>query len=390
METMAEPEEPNHEMSFYVDPNYIFTPLVKQALKTRGWHAVPTSVCSGVRAGVSNDKEFAKKIIRYCSLLWIRWRTTIPFVLLDPAVHVVNHISNEHMLTIKSKLCKMMANLSEAHGEPMHPETYILGDLAADPELAQTVCAIPDVMWILKPAVGSAGRDIHIANSGKALAAEIELSKREAERRASEDEDSEEVFIVQRYIMNPVVLPGPTGRGHKFDMRVYFFIASASPIISFMYNDGYLRVNAEPYDLSDTENLQAHITNFHVSKSHPQYDKMKDAVDGMNVRWTFEELAAHLQTHFGEPEGRPVIDHVKEQIRQILGHVTAEIKDELDPRPGCFALLGVDILLDTNLKAWLIEFTKNLSLIHISEPTRLLSISYAVFCLKKKKKKYTN
>src|SRR5678815_4814381 len=28
-----------------------------------------------------------------------------------------------------------------------------------------------------------------------------------------------------------------------------------------------------------------------------------------------------------------------------------------------------------------------ISLIHISEPTRLLSISYAVFCLKKKKKK---
>ena len=27
---------------------------------------------------------------------------------------------------------------------------------------------------------------------------------------------------------------------------------------------------------------------------------------------------------------------------------------------------------------------QNLSLIHISEPTRLLSISYAVFCLKKK------
>src|SRR5674536_131120 len=32
----------------------------------------------------------------------------------------------------------------------------------------------------------------------------------------------------------------------------------------------------------------------------------------------------------------------------------------------------------------------NLSLIHISEPTRLLSISYAVFCLKKKKNHNTN
>eukprot|EP00658_Telonema_sp_P-2_P019197 TRINITY_DN17545_c0_g1_i2.p3 TRINITY_DN17545_c0_g1~~TRINITY_DN17545_c0_g1_i2.p3 ORF type:complete len:108 (+),score=31.45 TRINITY_DN17545_c0_g1_i2:209-532(+) len=31
---------------------------------------------------------------------------------------------------------------------------------------------------------------------------------------------------------------------------------------------------------------------------------------------------------------------------------------------------------------------RNLSLIHISEPTRLLSISYAVFCLKKKKQTY--
>eukprot|EP00658_Telonema_sp_P-2_P072544 TRINITY_DN61675_c0_g1_i1.p1 TRINITY_DN61675_c0_g1~~TRINITY_DN61675_c0_g1_i1.p1 ORF type:complete len:104 (+),score=20.08 TRINITY_DN61675_c0_g1_i1:69-380(+) len=34
-----------------------------------------------------------------------------------------------------------------------------------------------------------------------------------------------------------------------------------------------------------------------------------------------------------------------------------------------------------------ISFVLWLSLIHISEPTRLLSISYAVFCLKKKKKR---
>eukprot|EP00658_Telonema_sp_P-2_P074477 TRINITY_DN6370_c0_g1_i1.p1 TRINITY_DN6370_c0_g1~~TRINITY_DN6370_c0_g1_i1.p1 ORF type:complete len:169 (-),score=54.13 TRINITY_DN6370_c0_g1_i1:71-577(-) len=37
--------------------------------------------------------------------------------------------------------------------------------------------------------------------------------------------------------------------------------------------------------------------------------------------------------------------------------------------------------------AYITELTMyDLSLIHISEPTRLLSISYAVFCLKKKKK----
>src|SRR5678815_2773083 len=41
----------------------------------------------------------------------------------------------------------------------------------------------------------------------------------------------------------------------------------------------------------------------------------------------------------------------------------------------------------SNLKqlqlCWLLYADDNLSLIHISEPTRLLSISYAVFCLKK-------
>eukprot|EP00658_Telonema_sp_P-2_P035448 TRINITY_DN2577_c0_g1_i3.p1 TRINITY_DN2577_c0_g1~~TRINITY_DN2577_c0_g1_i3.p1 ORF type:complete len:138 (+),score=35.52 TRINITY_DN2577_c0_g1_i3:37-450(+) len=35
-----------------------------------------------------------------------------------------------------------------------------------------------------------------------------------------------------------------------------------------------------------------------------------------------------------------------------------------------------------------IQEALDLSLIHISEPTRLLSISYAVFCLKKKKKNH--
>src|SRR5678816_2658190 len=39
-----------------------------------------------------------------------------------------------------------------------------------------------------------------------------------------------------------------------------------------------------------------------------------------------------------------------------------------------------------NFPIWWLGLLLGLSLIHISEPTRLLSISYAVFCLKKKTK----
>eukprot|EP00658_Telonema_sp_P-2_P044098 TRINITY_DN31965_c0_g1_i1.p1 TRINITY_DN31965_c0_g1~~TRINITY_DN31965_c0_g1_i1.p1 ORF type:complete len:109 (-),score=39.71 TRINITY_DN31965_c0_g1_i1:27-353(-) len=42
--------------------------------------------------------------------------------------------------------------------------------------------------------------------------------------------------------------------------------------------------------------------------------------------------------------------------------------------------------LETLLNPQYSSSSSSLSLIHISEPTRLLSISYAVFCLKKKKK----
>src|SRR5450756_1603574 len=56
-------------------------------------------------------------------------------------------------------------------------------------------------------------------------------------------------------------------------------------------------------------------------------------------------------------------------------------------RPGIFQCDGtVKHLLDTRLMIATVSAKVALSLIHISEPTRLGMISYAVFCLKKKKK----
>eukprot|EP00658_Telonema_sp_P-2_P007370 TRINITY_DN12746_c0_g1_i3.p1 TRINITY_DN12746_c0_g1~~TRINITY_DN12746_c0_g1_i3.p1 ORF type:complete len:114 (-),score=46.86 TRINITY_DN12746_c0_g1_i3:62-403(-) len=51
---------------------------------------------------------------------------------------------------------------------------------------------------------------------------------------------------------------------------------------------------------------------------------------------------------------------------------------------------GVNVSDDKEINVMLRIDHPYLSLIHISEPTRLLSISYAVFCLKKKKKTHLN
>src|SRR5678815_5496565 len=56
----------------------------------------------------------------------------------------------------------------------------------------------------------------------------------------------------------------------------------------------------------------------------------------------------------------------------------------IDPHVAIEVRLEHMGLVDRGVRVVLHRVVRHLSLIHISEPTRLLSISYAVFCLKKK------
>src|SRR5678815_2945447 len=55
-----------------------------------------------------------------------------------------------------------------------------------------------------------------------------------------------------------------------------------------------------------------------------------------------------------------------------------------DPSEGRYAEVAREMRASGNYLEPVLAHHPHLSLIHISEPTRLLSISYAVFCLKKK------
>src|SRR5450756_1121522 len=76
-----------------------------------------------------------------------------------------------------------------------------------------------------------------------------------------------------------------------------------------------------------------------------------------------------------------------------------EIEEIAQDSPFTFVVLETDCLqavipglfgVSLEEQIYLREVVLELSLIHISEPTRLGMISYAVFCLKKKKKKNQN
>ena len=69
---------------------------------------------------------------------------------------------------------------------------------------------------------------------------------------------------------------------------------------------------------------------------------------------------------------------VEDKVKKIVSDQLGTAIDDIKSDSSFVDDLGADSL-DT------VELVMALSLIHISEPTRLLSTSYAAFCLKKKK-----
>eukprot|EP00658_Telonema_sp_P-2_P066995 TRINITY_DN55955_c0_g1_i1.p1 TRINITY_DN55955_c0_g1~~TRINITY_DN55955_c0_g1_i1.p1 ORF type:complete len:123 (+),score=26.83 TRINITY_DN55955_c0_g1_i1:180-548(+) len=101
-------------------------------------------------------------------------------------------------------------------------------------------------------------------------------------------------------------------------------------------------------------------------------------------------LHSSLMFHSVAPPGFPVVQYVRNsQVHTgTLTPLMCMIDTSVYSRNRVFRCLGSSKLGKSNILVAM-ERTSSpyleLSLIHISEPTRLLSISYAVFCLKKKK-----
>ena len=88
---------------------------------------------------------------------------------------------------------------------------------------------------------------------------------------------------------------------------------------------------------------------------------------------------------FSSSSDTEILGHL---IKRQKGHMIDRICASLEKLDGAFAFL---ILLEDRLYAVRDRYGLRplaLSLIHISEPTRQAEISYAVFCLKKKKKNF--
>src|SRR5674536_151478 len=108
----------------------------------------------------------------------------------------------------------------------------------------------------------------------------------------------------------------------------------------------------------------------------------------MNLRMKAMSQCAGARSCSGSTRSVGMVSWLASYSRLLSRIWLGSIGRKLSTAEAAAALNMLPKLLLVPISTYLIVLAKmRLSLIHISEPTRLLSISYAVFCLKKKKKK---
>eukprot|EP01006_Ploeotia_vitrea_P030878 TRINITY_DN63190_c0_g1_i1.p1 TRINITY_DN63190_c0_g1~~TRINITY_DN63190_c0_g1_i1.p1 ORF type:complete len:787 (-),score=39.45 TRINITY_DN63190_c0_g1_i1:84-2444(-) len=187
--------------------------------------------------------------------------------------------------------------------------------------------------------------------------------------------------VVQEYVPRPLLI-----EGLKFDLRCYVLLRSAQPLRIFMFNDGLVRLCAEPYQPPTDENIKntcTHITNYAVNKKSASFVFNQDATKGdEGNKRNFGFLNRWLTSHGHDTD--EVWDSVHDlviktflSISKILAQSYKScVIHEWDDESTCFELLGFDILLDQDLKPWLLEVNHSPSL--VTDTPLDYQIKYAV------------
>ncbi|KAL5103878.1 Tubulin polyglutamylase TTLL7 [Taenia crassiceps] len=234
--------------------------------------------------------------------------------------------------------------------------------------------------YILKPANGAMGMGIRLYRN-------VESVPSSSSRCGP--------YVVQEYITNPYLIDG-----FKFDLRVYVLITSCCPLRIFVYNEGLVRLSAEKYKNPmepNGESMYRHLTNYAVNRKHHDYIKTNDENEGSKRSFAF--LEEYLAQHAGLTDCRVLwrrirnlivkaiilaaphvyhgyrlfhrsIDFLRSSGTNSVSTTTSSASSEI-PLGGfnkresgsihsaAFEILGFDVILDADLKPWLLEVNRS-------------------------------
>ncbi|XP_072138252.1 tubulin polyglutamylase ttll6-like isoform X1 [Mobula birostris] len=187
--------------------------------------------------------------------------------------------------------------------------------------------------YICKPDCGCQGRGIFITRNLK----EIKHGDR---------------LICQHYISKPFLIDG-----FKFDLRVYVLVTSCDPFRIYIYNEGLARFATSKYIEPSSSNLDdicMHLTNYAINRHSKNF--IRDGDSGSKRK--LSSLNKWLTDH-GHSVTKVWTD-IEDVIVKTLISAYPILKHNYrtcfsNHFCACFEILGFDILMDHNLKPWLLE-----------------------------------
>ncbi|CAI2370307.1 unnamed protein product [Moneuplotes crassus] len=284
----------------------------------------------------------------------------------------INHFPHSYELTRKDRLAYNIGKMQMRFGEidfDISPETYVLPDQFDDfyEQYKLLKKEVPERnMWIIKPAAGARGKGIYITDD-------------------IDDINEDSSNVVSRYITNPLLI-----NGFKFDLRIYVCVTSYEPLRVYVYKEGLVRFASEQYEDYNEKNIQgscedeeenyytsnkdskqrrkkryAHLTNYSINKKNPNFVKNESSEqDDVGGKWSLSSLCKHMERIGIDMDllWSRMYDIILKVIITGEYPITKKLKTSNIDQRNCFELYGFDIILDSELKPWLLEVNLSPSL----------------------------
>ncbi|MCW4148929.1 PqqD family peptide modification chaperone [Halomonas sp. 18H] len=280
------------------------------------------------------------------------WVTGMPpraaFKATSPS-RVMNHIPGNAALTVKSRLHAGLRGLRERtrrHFGEAHPNTERLNffprayEMPHDyPALVEDAAAHPDKRWILKPTNASKGQGVQVLRDP--TSAPLEPN-----------------WLVQEYVANPHTI-----RGHKYVLRLYMLIASIDPLRVYLYDQGFAKLASAPWSPDDIDNPFSQLTNPDINALNLDAEIPVEFIDLDRYRHWLREQGHDDQALFSQLQDLATLT----ALSGVEAMRTRSREDDADPR-GCYELIGLDCLVDDQLKPWILECNLSPSLGTCAKP----------------------
>lgn len=283
---------------------------------------------------------------------------------------LINHFPNHYELTRKDLLVKNIKRYrkelekensplteKDENGRYIHldfiPVTYIL---PADYNIfVEEFRKNPTSTWIMKPNAKARGIGIFLINK----LSQLKKWSRDSRQMGHNPKDT---YVISRYIDNPHLIGGK-----KYDLRMYVLVTSYRPLKAYIYKLGFCRFCTVKYNssVSELDNMFVHLTNVSIQKHGDDYN------DKHGGKWTINNLLMYLEHTYG----KEITERVFDDINWIIVHSLKAVQGVMASDKHCFECYGYDVIIDDNLKPWLIEVNASPSLTSTTAADRIMKYS---------------